>query len=98
VTLLDANVLLYSYHSGSPEHAACGRWLEEALTGWQPLFLPWTTVLAFLRISTNPRIFRTPLTMAEATAAVESWLAQAVVRLLQRTERHCQTLSIAKDT
>ena len=93
MTLLDANILLYAYHAGAPEHAACRRWLEEALGGWQPLLLPWTTILAFLRISTNPRIFRTPLTMAEAAAAVESWLGQPVVRLLQPTERHWETLS-----
>ncbi len=90
--LLDANILLYAYHSGAPEHPACRRWLEEALNGWQPLLLPWVTILAFLRISTNLRVFRTPLTMAEATDAVQSWLAQPVVQLLHPGERHWDTL------
>jgi len=40
------------------------------------------TVLAFIRISTNPRIFEAPLRAAEAVAAVSSWLARPAVSVL----------------
>src|SRR6185312_6012835 len=37
--------------------------------------LPWPSLLAFLRISTNPRAFRSPLSMTAAWEQVASWLS-----------------------
>ena len=44
--------------------------------------------MAFVRIATNPRLHLRPLTVAEATERVESWLAQPCVRLVAPTEQH----------
>jgi hypothetical protein len=81
VIFVDANVLLYAYNSSSEHHAACRRWLEDALNGSEQVGFPWQTLLAFLRISTNPRVFVRSLQAAEAAAIVDDWLArpQAVV-------------------
>ena len=35
--------------------------------------IAWVSVLAFVRISTNPRVFEQPLLAGEALAAVASW-------------------------
>lgn len=40
-------------------------------------------MLAFLRISTSPRVFEQPLSMEEAKKIVESWLAAPAVGLLE---------------
>jgi toxin-antitoxin system PIN domain toxin len=75
VIVLDANVLLYAYNPSSAHHGACRAWLEQALNGTEQVGLPWQTVLAFVRIATNSRVFEPPLAAAEAAAIVDEWLA-----------------------
>lgn len=91
--LVDANLLLYAYHPRSDRHAAGRRWLEKALTGPELVRFAWVTLWAFLRISTNPRVFERPLSTTEASEAVSSWLAQPAAGILQPGERHWEILS-----
>lgn len=79
--LLDANILLYAYDSSSAHHAECRDWLERIFNEPEPIGLPWQTLLAFIRIATNPRAVRRPLAADDACAIVDSWLArpQAVI-------------------
>lgn len=90
--LVDANLLLYAYHERSPRHAAARAWLEGALSAREPVRFGWVTLWAFLRISTHPRVFERPLTLAEATATVSSWLAQPTAATVEPGERHWQIL------
>jgi hypothetical protein len=83
VILVDANVLLYAYQPRSAHHESCRTWLEQAFSGDEPVCLAWVTVLAFIRISTNPRIFEAPLGAAEAIAIVSSWLERESVAVLE---------------
>jgi len=93
MTLVDANVLLYAYNASDPRHAKARSWVEQAFSGHEPVRLAWLTVLAFVRIATNPRAFVHPLTLAQATAIVSTWLALPNVGLLEPTERHWGILS-----
>jgi uncharacterized protein len=86
VILVDANVLLYAYQPRSEHHLRCRAWVEEAFSGEEPVCLAWVTVLAFIRISTNSRIFESPLRAEEAVAAVSSWLARPAVSVLEGGE------------
>jgi predicted nucleic acid-binding protein len=61
----DANLLLYAYNPSAAQHEKAKRWLEQTIAGPEMLGLPWFTILAFLRIGTNPRAFPSPLTIAE---------------------------------
>ena len=81
--VLDANVLLYAYNPASSHHGACRAWLERALNGSEQIGLPWQTLLAFIRIATNNRVFERPLTAAEAAAIVDEWLACPTVVVVQ---------------
>lgn len=72
--LVDANILLYAVDETSPFHEPCRAWLEDALNGGRRVGLPWVSLTAFLRISTNPRALREPLSPTEAWAYVEDWL------------------------
>ena len=74
MTLVDANLLLYAYDATSRFHAAARSWLEEQLSGAPLVGLPWSVLLAFLRISTNARALQRPLSVADATAIVSSWM------------------------
>ena len=90
--LLDANVLLYAYDPDSPSHEASRRWLEEVLGGHELVRFTWLTLWAFIRISTNRRVYERPLTPDEAQAAVESWLTLPNVDVLEPGERHLEIL------
>ena len=90
--LVDANLLLYAYDPRSAHHIASRKWLEETLSGTDLVRFAWVTLWAFLRISTNPRVFERPLTVEEATRAVGAWLAQPVAGILEPSERHWETL------
>jgi len=86
--LLDVNLLLYAYDSSSKNHSKAKNWWESKLSQAQPVALPWTTILAFLRIVTNPRILTSPLDIAEASEIVQSWLERPMVFIPAPTEQH----------
>ena len=55
--LIDANLLLYAYNPRAAEHRAGKLWLEASLSGQSLVRFAWLSLWAFLRISTNPRVF-----------------------------------------
>jgi len=77
--LIDANLLLYAVDELSPFHQRSVDWLTEALNGPRRVGLPWMSLTAFLRISTNPRATARPLSPSDASAFVRDWLAADVV-------------------
>jgi hypothetical protein len=87
VKLLDANILLYAYDSSSQHHATCRAWLERTLNAEEIVALPWQTVLAFVRIATNPKAVRQPLSGPAACAIAESWLSRPNVVVLEPADR-----------
>lgn len=90
--LVDANLLIYSYSSSSPEHAAARDWLDHQLNGYALVGLPWASLLGFLRIVTNPRIFERAAPTSKAWGQVCTWLECAVAWIPQPTERHVAVL------
>jgi hypothetical protein len=55
---VDANLLVYAHVGSFPQHERARAWLDEQLNGNGPVGLPWNSLLAFLRIVTNPRTFK----------------------------------------
>ncbi len=90
--VVDANLLLYAYDLTSPPHARARAWLETALSGDMLVGLPWQSITAFLRITTNPRLPGNRFTTEEALTIIESWLRQPNVRALSPGERHWSVL------
>ncbi len=91
--LIDANLLLYAFDLSSPHHQAARRWLTATLSSPEPVALAWATILAFLRLGTEPRLLRRPLTTAEASAIVSEWLERPNVTVLAPGERHWALLN-----
>jgi uncharacterized protein len=95
--LVDANVLLYAVNESARHHQSARTWLDQALSGDEPVAFADTVVLAFLRISTNPAVFPTPLTVDQACRRVSAWLsAQPAIRpqpMPDHFQRVCATLS-----
>jgi len=90
--LVDANLLLYAHDAGSAHHSAACRWLENTLSGDEPVGLAWAAVLAFLRVGTNTRLRRDAPTLEEAIAIVAAWFERPAVTLLNPGERHWEIL------
>lgn len=86
--LVDANIALYAYDTTSPHHEAARVWLEDVLNGDEEVDFALTSLLAFIRISTNPVVFRRPLRASEAIGIVTGWLGRPNVRTALPTERH----------
>ena len=84
----DANILLYAANRDAPHHKLIRSWWEEAANGDEPLGLWWGVLLAFLRISTNPRIFDQPLSLGQVMRMVDAWLAHPNVRVLTESDQH----------
>jgi uncharacterized protein len=86
--LTDVNLLLYALDAASPRHRAARRWLEGRLSGTETFPFSWVVLLAFIRLSTNPRVFQEPLEPAEAFDIVDGWLAQPCATVVHPTDRH----------
>lgn len=80
--LVDANLLLHAYNAGSSEHDTARKWWEGRLNSSELVGLPWSVVLAFLRITTHASVFSRPLTIKESCSHVDEWLERPQVRLL----------------
>ena len=90
--ILDANILLYAYDSGSLLHVQARCWVESVFSSGDALGLPWQTIAAFLRVVTNPKLRGDRFTVEEAAAFVDQWIAQPNVRLLAPGDRHWSIL------
>jgi len=75
VIIVDANIVIYAHYTASPNFQRCKAWLESALNGSEQIGFPWQTILAFVRIITNTRVFERAMSNAEASEAVDAWLA-----------------------
>lgn len=91
--LIDANLLLYAYDAEHERHAAARDWLERTLSGGEEVRIPLISALAFIRIGSNPSVFRVPLEVTEAVEIVRGWLERPGVGLGLPTDRHWQTMS-----
>jgi toxin-antitoxin system PIN domain toxin len=100
VILVDANLLLYAYNSAADEHQKARAWLEEVMSGHEPVALCWQVLLAFLRLATNRKVFPRPLSRTEAMLIVSRWLERSQAFILEPGEKHWeilqQTVSAAK--
>jgi uncharacterized protein len=92
VKLIDVNLLLYAVNRDSVAHAAARAWFEQALSGDEPVALPWVVILAFLRIATSGRVLTRPLSPEQAVEIVDGWLSQPCVRILQAGPDHWRIL------
>lgn len=90
--LVDVNLLLYATMDSLPEHVPARDWLEERLNGVAGVGLPWSSLLGFVRIASNPRVFERPMPLETAWGYVEEWLALPNVFVPEPAERHPELL------
>jgi len=91
--LVDANLLVYARVEDFAQHKAARSWLDERLNGVPAVGLPWPSLMAFVRLVSNPRIFDRPMPSDDAWRQVEEWLACSPVWTPEPTEHHHEVLS-----
>jgi toxin-antitoxin system PIN domain toxin len=88
VIVLDANILIYAYDSGSSQHTKARDWVEKTFSGLESVGLSWQTVTAFLRVMTNTRLPGPRLSLEQAVRLVDEWLEQLNIRVLSPSDEH----------
>lgn len=84
----DINLLIYAYDSSSPQHQKAAAWCKDCMLGSEEIGLATVVIFGFVRLSTHPKVFQTPLTIAEASSRVETWLKQPHVRVIEPSPQH----------
>lgn len=92
MNIVDANVLLYAVNTSADHHEKAHAWLDRELSGGSTIGFTWLALLAFLRLSTKPGLFPTPLPVGGALDRVDAWLARPVSVVLEPTAQHLQVL------
>lgn len=76
---VDANILVYAANEEDPAHVTARALMDRLLAGPDLLYLFWPTILAYLRITTSPRILRRPLAPDQAIENIDGMLGLAHV-------------------
>lgn len=89
----DVSLLVYAAYKESPHHAKAWAWLERILNGDEPVGLPWTSVMGFIRVSTNARVMTNPWKVDVAIATVGQWFERRVVTSVEPGADHWRIFS-----
>ena len=86
--LPDVNVLIYAFRRDMAQHAICRPWLERLVESDTRFGVSPLALVAVVRITTNPRVFRTPSSIDEAFAFCDNLLGQPHCQIVDPGERH----------
>jgi toxin-antitoxin system PIN domain toxin len=86
--LPDVNVLIYAFRKDLPQHGLCRSWLGNVVSGDAQFGLSSLALAAVVRITTNPRAFKNPSSIAEAFAYCDDLVAQPHSQVVEPGERH----------
>ena len=88
MNLCDVNVLVYSHRSDAiAEHAEYADWLTKMATGPEAFGLSDLVLSGFVRVVTNPRIFKTPSSPERALAFCDALRSRPQAVLLKHGPR-----------
>lgn len=89
---VDSNLLVYAHRRDSPWHQEARRRLSELAEGKSAWGIPWPCVHEFLGITTHPRIYNPPSTLAQAIDQVDAWMESPTVVLLTESGEYWPAL------
>ena len=88
MVLVDTNILVYAADADSEWHAKSRQGLEQRRRRPDAWYTTWPILYEFLRVTTHPRVMRTPWSAQRAFAFVSALLASPGLGVLVPTERH----------
>ncbi|MEX2106241.1 MAG: TA system VapC family ribonuclease toxin [Solirubrobacterales bacterium] len=89
--LVDANPLIYASAPETAQHGVAKDWLDGRLNGSSRVGLPWPSLLAFMRIVSNPKLFE-GASLTHARSQVQAWLDLPTTWVPTPTDAHATTL------
>jgi hypothetical protein len=84
----DVNILVYAHREECPEHTRYASWLRSLARGSEPFAVSELALHGFVRVVTNPRIFRPASTKEVALRFVDALLAQPTCTRIRPGPRH----------
>jgi toxin-antitoxin system PIN domain toxin len=94
VILVDVNLLIFATNPELQEYAVARPWLEARMAGHERVGLAWVTILAFVRLQSNPRIVSRSVAPIEAwTFLQDEWLSRPNVWIPGPAESHIEILT-----
>jgi uncharacterized protein len=90
--VVELNLLICAINESSPHHEKLKALWEGLLNGDESVGLGWTVLLGFLRLTTHPKIFPTPLSVESATDMIDDWLEAPVVSTIETKPEHWSVL------
>jgi len=88
VIIPDANLLIYAHNAADPDHIKALKWWRGLLQGREEVGIPMAVVMAFIRLTTSPRILVEPLSVQESSDLVLKWFEYDHIRILHAAEAH----------
>jgi uncharacterized protein len=86
--VVDTNVLVHAVNADSPRHAPARELVESLRRSTIPWALTWSILYEFWRVSTHPRVLRSPLGRDLVRAFVSALIASRALHVLAETDRH----------
>ena len=86
--LPDVNVLIYAFRRDLPQHAVCRAWLAGVVMSDARFGLSPSVLGAVVRVTTNPRVYRTPSTIEKAFGYCENLRGQPHCQIVEPGEQH----------
>lgn len=93
MVVVDTNVLVYAADADSPLHGPCRTWLESRRQRAEAWYCTWAVVYEFLRVSTHPRVLRTPWKATDAWRFIVALLESPGLGMLVPSSRHADVAS-----
>jgi hypothetical protein len=90
---VDVNVLVHAHRPDSEHHSRYREWLDAARRAPEPLGLGSVVASGFLRVVTNPRVFRDPTPIDIALGFIEALGAGPATLAVDPGERHWSIFS-----
>ncbi len=88
--VVDTNILVYAADTDSPFHGHCREAVEQWRSQNSVWYTTWSIIYEFVRVTTHPRVMRTPLAVADSWRFIDAVLASPSLSLLVETDRHSE--------
>ena len=86
--MLDVSILIYAHREESPEHRRYADWLIASANGPEPFALSQPAMEGFVRVVTNPKIFKPPTSTAVAFQFLERLLVLPHCTVIRPGAKH----------
>ncbi len=86
--LPDVNVLIYAFRADSEDHLKFKAWLTEVVNGTAAYGISPQVLSSLIRITTHPRIYRSPSSIDEAFSFCNAILEAPNATVITPEERH----------